>query len=144
MFYFCLFLCSFLVQAEPEPNPRESVILTSSPVVSEGFITLSFDEYIESRPEQEPVHIQISSDAQFHNVVRNLSLTAQAQVHLSGFSDGDYYVRLLSPAGQSVGQPTKFSVEHRNLTSATLLFGLGAALFFVLVSCLIHFTQKNK
>ncbi len=143
-FYFCLCVCSFLVQAELKPNPQEPVILASSPLVSEGFITLSFDDYAKSRPEQEPVHIQIATDSRFQNRVRDLTVTAQSQVHLSGFNDGDYFARIVSSAGQIVGQPAEFSVVHRNLTSATLLFGLGSALFIFLISCLVRFTQKNN
>ena len=143
-FFFCLFFCSFLVQAEPEANSQGNVIHASASVVSEGFITLNFDNYAQSLPAREPVHIQVSSDAQFQNPVRDLTLTAQSQVHLSGFNDGNYFARVVSSAGQTIGRPAEFSVVHRDLTSATLLFGLGAVLFFILITCLIRFTRKNN
>ncbi|MGB3620722.1 hypothetical protein FT643_12975 [Ketobacter sp. MCCC 1A13808] len=139
--YFCLLFCAFLVQAEPEPSPQENVILANASSVSEGFVTLSFEEY--SKQEQ-PVRIQISSDSQFQHLVREFTLTSQSQVHLSGFNDGDYFARIVSPIGQPVGKPAQFAVAHRDLTSATLLFGLGAALFAILVVCLFRFTQKNN
>jgi hypothetical protein len=146
-FYLCLLFCTFLVHSKPELNPQENVIVASASAVSEGFITLSFEGY----PKEEPVHIQISSDPQFQNLVRDIKLKAQSQVHLSGFNDGDYYARIVpivsssaaSSADQSTMHSTHFKVEHRDLKSATLLFGLGAALFVILVVSLFRFTRKN-
>lgn len=145
--YILLLCCSFTVQSEPVQgswpggaDANDVSITASAERVTEGFITLEF----QGLPAAEPFQLQVSTDPRFEKLLHNLKLVAQSQVHLSGFDDGDYFARVISPSGQPSASTAQFSVAHRDLNTATGLFGLGAVLFVLLVACLIRFTQNNN
>jgi hypothetical protein len=141
-FLFILLFCPFLVQlsSASDSAPLQTTLELSSNHVSEGFITLSWKDM----GRIDVVELVIASDPDFHHVMRRLSLASQHQVHLSGFSDGSYYARLLDANGNVLAPDAGFDVTHRNLGLASMLFALGAGLFVFLLVTLFRFTYNNS
>lgn len=108
--------------------------------VSEGYITLSWNNLDSAQP----VTLQVGVDPQLLQLERSIYLQGQNQAHLSGFSNGEYYARLVGTDGLVLSNSVHFQVQHRDLGTATLLFCLGAVLFVFLVVSLMRFTHSTQ
>ena len=133
-----LLLCALLVQSAPVWSQGLPPLQLSAQKVSEGFITLSWNEL----GEPQPVTVQVSTDPQAQQLVRSLSLQGQSQVHLSGFDNGVYFARLLNRGDVPLTRATRFEVQHRALSDAMVLFAIGAGLFVFLMVTLLRFTRS--
>lgn len=91
-----------------------------------------------------PVNLQVAADNNFHHLVRDLTLHAQQQVHLTGFPNGVYFARLLDQHGRSLTHSTHFEVRHHNLQTAWVLFSVGFVLFTLLLFVVMRFTRQKK
>jgi len=141
-----LLLCAVLVQSALVWSQGLGTLQLSDQKVSEGFITLSWNELGEPQPvalEPQPVTLQVATDSEFNQLIRNINLKGQTQVHLSGFEDGIYIARLLK-GNVALTQPARFEVQHRELSDAVLLFAIGAALFVLLVVTLLRFSRPQS
>lgn len=134
-----LLLCAVLVQSALVWSQGLGTLQLSDQKVSEGFITLSWNEL----GEPQPVTLQVATDSEFNQLIRNINLKGQTQVHLSGFEDGIYIARLLK-GNVALTQPARFEVQHRELSDAVLLFAIGAALFVLLVVTLLRFSRPQS
>ncbi|MAR90691.1 MAG: hypothetical protein CML06_07390 [Pseudomonadales bacterium] len=112
----------------------------SAQKVSEGFISLNWNEF----SGQAPIRLQVSERSQWTRPLRELSLTGQTRVHLSGFPDGTFNARLVDAGGQVLSNTVQFRVQHRDLGLAGALFALGALLFLALVVTLIRFSATSQ
>jgi len=134
-----LLFCFIFVQASPSFSNQTAILLPDPQTVTEGYITLSWNEL----GENQPVVLQVATDAGLQKVIRSLHLQGQAKVHLSGFGDGVYYARLAAPDGQWLSAPARFEVQHRDLGLASLLFAIGAGLFCFLLATLFRFNRTS-
>lgn len=108
---------------------------------AEGFLTISWDDTNNSTP----VALQISDHPTFNHLLKDISLTNQNAVHLSGFNNGTYYVRLHENKQQiSSSDIAQFNVRHRQLDEAITLFILGLSLFVFLVFTLYRFNRHPQ
>lgn len=135
-----LILCAFLVHAALAQGQALGALELTAQKASEGFIGLNWKEF----SEEEVVRLQVALDDGFNQIVRDLSLTRQNKVHLSGFKDGSYFVRVTDSRGVPLTITAHFQVQHRDLTMATLLFALGATLFVFLLVTLFRFTRSAQ
>mgnify|MGYP003642562501 FL=1 len=126
-------LISSVLNAENQQSPKLDRQLST-----EGFITISWDDLDYSSP----LEIQLAMDPSFNQLVRRIKLLNQNSVHLSGFSDGLYYVRLIEDNARIIGEVSTFTVKHRQFTDAIKLFVLGALLFVFLLATLYRYSAK--
>lgn len=138
IFFRTLTALLFIFASSALINPSFAQISVSAKLVQEGFVTIS---WLES--EQVPAaRVQIAIDMAFSELVRDLSIKDQLQVHLSGFDDGLYYARLVNTQGNPTTDTVLFEVRHRPLAAAVQLFLAGLALFVLLVAVMIRFTRS--
>lgn len=148
-----LLLCAVLVQSALVWSQGLGTLQLSDQKVSEGFITLSWNDLGEPQSvtlepqsvtlEPQSVTLQVATDSEFNQLIRNIKLKGQTQVHLSGFEDGIYIARLLK-GNVALTQPARFEVQHRALSDAVLLFAIGAVLFMLLVVTLLRYSRPQS
>lgn len=109
-------------------------------VSSEGFLSISWNGQAISGP----IVVQIASDPSFNQLVRSIKLTNQNLVHLSGFPDGTYHIRLLEGNQPIQSSAVSFEVKHRQLDDAVALFIVGLSLFVFLIITLYHFNRTSQ
>lgn len=109
-------------------------------VSSEGFLSISWNGQAISGP----IVVQIASDPSFNQLVRSIKLTNQNLVHLSGFPDGTYHIRLLEDNQPIQSSAVSFEVKHRQLDDAVALFIVGLSLFVFLIITLYHFNRTSQ
>jgi hypothetical protein len=109
-------------------------------VSSEGFLSISWNGQAISGP----IVVQIASDPSFNQLVRSIKLTNQNLVHLSGFPDGTYHIRLLEDNQPIQSGAVSFEVKHRQLDNAVALFIVGLFLFVFLILTLYHFNRTSQ
>jgi hypothetical protein len=109
-------------------------------VSSEGFLSISWNGQAISGP----IVVQIASDPSFNQLVRSIKLTNQNLVHLSGFPDGTYHIRLLEDNQPIQSSAVSFEVKHRQLDDAVALFIIGLSLFVFLIITLYHFNRTSQ
>jgi hypothetical protein len=109
-------------------------------VSSEGFLSVSWNGQAISGP----IVVQIASDPSFNQLVRSIKLTNQNLVHLSGFPDGTYHIRLLEDNQSIQSSAVSFQVKHRQLDDAVALFIVGLSLFVFLIITLYHFNRTSQ
>ncbi len=137
---FLLAISLFLLS--PVLSAKQDLHLTvNTQVASEGYISLSWNELASS---DSMITLEVARDPSFSPLVRRVQLKDQSQVHLSGFSDGDYYARLIVDGTEAQSPPISFRVQHRSLTAAWWLFGLGFVLFTLLVGLVFNFTRPQQ
>ncbi len=124
-------VCSFSWSGQALDLDRE--------LASEGYITISWKDRFQSAPNT----IQVALDASFTQLVREIKLIDQESVHLSGFDNGMYYVRLIETHTNQASQPSTFTVQHRNLSDALKFFSLGMILFVLLIFMLTRFNYQS-
>lgn len=111
--------------------------LSITPDISnEGYFTLNWKQLESFSP---PYIIQTSKDIDFRKVIREISTTNPNQVHLSGFEDGKYYIRLLNAQKNQITNSVELIVKHQNLSHAFILFFIGLLLFIILITLIIRF-----
>lgn len=108
-------------------------------ISSEGFVTISWD----SANTPDSLSLQISFDPSFKKVIRNIKLTNQNRIHLTGFDDGHYYTRLINNDNTVISEVSSFRVKHRQLRNAVILFFIGLTLFVFLIVTLYRFSRKQ-
>lgn len=141
-----LLLCAVLVQSALVWSQGLGTLQLSDQKVSEGFITLSWNDLGEPQSvtlEPQSVTLQVATDSEFNQLIRNIKLKGQTQVHLSGFEDGIYIARLLK-GNVALTQPARFEVQHRALSDAVFLFAIGAVLFMLLVVTLLRYSRPQS
>jgi len=116
-------------------------LTVSTDLATEGYVTLNWDDF---EGDEVSVNLQVATDQSFQTLVRDLKLRGQKQVHLSGFTDGSYFVRLVDDERQLLTNEVSFQVKHRDLQMAWLLFAVGLVLFVLLLFSIIRFTHQNK
>ncbi len=109
--------------------------------VTEGFVTLSWKPL---KKELAAFELVVATDPQFHHISKIIQTGSQTALHLSGFSNGDYFVKLRLPNGNPVSNTTHFRVQHRDLQSALGLFMLGLIIFITLAVLLFKFTRSSE
>ena len=135
-----LIITVFLHPSLVNSDVKQSLTV-SADIATEGYITLSWKK---KENLQSPFQLQVATDPSFSSLLRNLTLQEQEKVHLSGFTDGAYYVRLLDDQHQILTNKVEFQVKHRDLQSAWLLFATGLTLFIALLVSIYRFTYHSE
>ena len=108
-------------------------------LASEGFLTIDWN----SVHPLNTAALQVANDSSFHQLIHNIKITNQKSVHLSGFSDGEYYVRLVPEKNGFASATSSFTVKHRQLGDALALFSVGVALFVFLLATIYRFSKPS-
>jgi len=88
--------------------------------------------------------LEISSDKTFNNISHKINISYQDTIHLTGFSNGKYYIRLLDDSGERVSNISQVDVEHHSMNRVWTIFTLGAILFALLVGYMIVKAFRNQ
>lgn len=114
-------------------------------IVREGYFRLTAEPG-ENSQGNEPFIVQMSGDEDFSAIRATFPpLGNFNRLSLSGFDDGVYYFRLSSPADNSIlSNSIRVEVRHYPLSRALGLFGLGAALFTILLILIIRFWWRDS
>ncbi|RUO44403.1 hypothetical protein CWE15_04305 [Aliidiomarina taiwanensis] len=107
--------------------------------VAEGYFQLHINE-----PQHPPdVVIEQSSTPSFQSITARYSPMGDfQQISLSGFASGDYYFRARSQ--EMLSNTVHVVVAHHSLQQAFTLFFIGAALFAVLVLCILRYHRLQQ
>lgn len=116
---------------------------TSSDLVTEGYLSLSWQPSTDSRKDQ-PIAMQLATEPNFQAAFATYNLAQQQQVSLSGLANGEYYARLIDSTETPISNVTSFHVQHRELTTAWLLFAVGALLFLLLTGILLLLQKSSS
>ncbi len=116
-------------------------LTVNTTVAREGYVTLKWND---SGSSNSSVNLQIANDPGFRSLVRNLTLRAQHQIHLSGLENGVFYARLVNQQGQVLSSTAHWEVKHRSLQTAWLLFSIGLFLFSLLLFFAFRYTRPTK
>lgn len=88
--------------------------------------------------------LEISNDKTFNNISHKINISYQDTIHLTGFSNGRYYIRLLDDSGERVSNIAQVGVEHHSMNRVWTIFTLGAILFVLLVGYMIAKAFRNQ
>ncbi|NVJ62028.1 MAG: hypothetical protein HWE27_16680 [Gammaproteobacteria bacterium] len=106
---------------------------------SEGYYTLRWED-----SGKEITTLEMSPSSDFGTIETQYNVVGMSQISVTGYTNGQYYFRLVDSNGVAVGNPASVTVEHRSLEQALQLFGVGCLLFLILVSILLFGPrQKN-
>lgn len=90
-------------------------------------------------------HLKISSDQSFSQVSHTIKIhSTQRAVSLTGFSDGDYYARLLDANNNPVSDTVTVTVEHHSMFKVWIIFISGATLFLILIGYMVVKVFRHK
>ena len=106
---------------------------------------LSTAGYFQLRWKDDPNHsfqLQQASTADFRDSVILYQGPDQARV-ISGLADGDYFYRVANDKQQQ-SDTIKVTVKHHSLAKALGFFGLGAAMFVVMLALLIKGATRKE
>lgn len=126
----------------------EFELVPSQLVSSEGYITFSWSSTPSGSHTIQSPMLQVAANPTFEPLIRQFPLHPlnldNAQIHVTGLSDGHYHARLWQPENSALSNVVQFQVEHRDVTTAFFIFGVGLALFLVLGATLFRFSQKGN
>ena len=115
----------------------------STEVASEGYLGFSWQPPAAVKLEQK-FYLQVAGDRQFNRIIASYPLLGQSRASVSGLNDGNYFSRLVNAQKQPLSNVAQFTVKHRNLHTAWMLFSLGAFLFALLVAAVIRLSRQQN
>jgi hypothetical protein len=110
----------------------------------EGYFVLSFDDYSKNYDVLEIFQLRKNDSDDKAFTGQTFNITGQRQATLSGFADGIYQARLVDSQGNKA--PVLIAevyVQHRSLTQALILFGIGLMAFILLTGLLLRFNRSE-
>ena len=90
------------------------------------------------------VTLEVSNQKMFNNISHKIDISYQDSIHLTGFSDGVYYIRLLDKSGDQVSNISQVNVKHHSMGRVWIIFSMGAILFVLLIGYMIAKAFRNQ
>jgi len=110
----------------------------------EGYFVLSFDDHSKNYDGLEIIQLRTNDSSDKTFTRQTFNITGQRQATLSGFADGIYQARLVDSQGDSAPVLiAEIHVQHRPLTQALVLFGIGLMAFLLLTGLLLRFNRSK-
>lgn len=87
----------------------------------------------------------IATDQTFSEVTHTIPIhSTKRKVSLTGFSDGEYYVRLFDGNNEPVSNTLKVTVKHHSMDRVWIIFTSGAVLFILLIAYMVAKVFRHK
>ncbi|HEY9031112.1 MAG TPA: hypothetical protein VIM93_07110, partial [Kangiella sp.] len=91
-----------------------------------------------------PLYLQLSTSESFSPELQRLDVTHQDKVHLTGYDDGTYFLRLLDEQQNILSNVASVTVTHHSFARVWLVFGIGAVMFTILIGYMISRAFRAK
>ncbi len=91
-----------------------------------------------------PLYLQLSTSENFSPELQLLDVTYQDKVHLTGYEDGIYFLRLLDEQQNVLSNVASVTVAHHPLERVWFVFGIGALMFVILIGYMISRAFQSK
>lgn len=91
-----------------------------------------------------PLYLQLSTSESFSPELQRLDVTHQDKVHLTGYDDGTYFLRLLDEQQNVLSNVASVTVTHHSFARVWLVFGIGAVMFTILIGYMISRAFRSK
>ncbi|ACV27464.1 hypothetical protein [Kangiella koreensis] len=94
--------------------------------------------------DKSPLYLQLSTNESFSPQLQLLDVTHQDKIHLTGYDDGTYFLRLLDEQQNVLSNVASVTVTHHPLARVWLVFGIGALMFVILIGYMISRAFRSK
>ncbi|MCW8857208.1 MAG: hypothetical protein OQJ95_07590 [Kangiella sp.] len=91
-----------------------------------------------------PLYLQLATNESFSPQLQRLDVTHQDKIHLTGYDDGTYFLRLLDEQQNVLSNVASVTVTHHPLARVWLVFGVGALMFVILIGYMISRAFRSK
>lgn len=94
--------------------------------------------------EKSPLYLQLATSESFSPQLQLLDVSHQDKVHLTGYNEGTYYLRLLDEQQNVLSNVASVTVAHHSVLRVWLVFGVGAMMFIILIGYMISRAFRSK
>lgn len=99
---------------------------------------------VSGEPRTTATTLEISNEETFNEISHKIDISYQDSVHLTGFPNGVYYIRLLDKSGMRVSNISQVNVEHHSMSRVWVIFTMGAILFALLMGYMVAKVFRNQ
>lgn len=91
-----------------------------------------------------PKYLQLATNEGFSPELQQLDITYQNKIHLTGYDDGIYFLRLLDEQQNVLSNVATVTIKHHPLERVWFVFGIGAVMFAILIGYMISRAFRSK
>lgn len=91
-----------------------------------------------------PKYLQLATNEGFSPELQRLDITYQDKIHLTGYDDGTYFLRLLDEQQNVLSNVATVTITHHPFERVWLVFGIGALMFAILIGYMISRAFRTK
>lgn len=91
-----------------------------------------------------PLYLQLATNESFSPELQLLDVTHQDKIHLTGYDEGTYFLRLLDEQQNVLSNVASVTVAHHSLLRVWLVFAVGAIMFLILIGYMISRAFQSK
>lgn len=91
-----------------------------------------------------PKYLQLATNEGFSPELQLLDIGYQDKIHLTGYDDGTYFLRLLDEQQNVLSNVASVTVAHHSYKRVWLVFGIGAVMFVILIGYMISRAFRSK